>query len=137
MPEPATLPVVPPSPLPEVAPHFAGLRAGRLVLPRCDACGTLIWYPRAFCPHCSSQRVTWEDVDGGGRIHSYTVVRRGVGAFAEHVPYVVAYVDLDAGPRVLTNVVGAAPDDLAVDARVRAVVESGPDSEPILRFRLA
>jgi uncharacterized protein len=132
----ATLPVPPASPLPELEPHFEGLRAGRLVLPHCSSCDTVIWYPRAFCPSCASPSVSWAEVSGRGAIHSYTVVHRATGAFAEHTPYVVAYVDLDAGPRVLTNIVGAT-EGLAIGARVEAVFEVGPDDDPILRFRLS
>lgn len=132
----ADMPIPPLSPLPEVAPHFDGLRAGRLVLPRCTACGALIWYPRAFCPFCANPEVAWEEVPARGTIHSYTVVHRAPGALAAHTPYAIAYVDLDAGPRILTNIVGEI-DGLAIGARADGVVEVDPYDDPILRFRLS
>src|SRR3954447_1553830 len=98
------LPISPLRPLPELEPHFAALDEGRLVLPRCDACDEAIWYPRTFCPSCGSTSVTWFEASGAGEIYSFTVVRKALGDFAEHAPYVVAYVELDEGPRVLTNV---------------------------------
>jgi uncharacterized protein len=132
----SALPIPALSPLPEVAPHFDGLRAHRLVLPRCTSCEALIWYPRAFCPFCASPSVSWEEVPARGTIHSYTVVHRGTGPFAGHTPYVVAYVDLDSGPRILTNVVEST-EHLAIGTRVEAVFEVSSDDEPILRFRLS
>jgi uncharacterized OB-fold protein len=70
---------------------------------------------------------------GTGTIYSYTIVRRGTGAYAAAVPYVVAYVELTEGPRVLTNVVWAADDDIYIGAPVEAVLDP---SDGLLRFRL-
>ncbi|HWB38491.1 MAG TPA: Zn-ribbon domain-containing OB-fold protein [Rugosimonospora sp.] len=119
----------------EAPEHLDGLRAGRLVLPRCTRCGVLVWYPRAFCPACGTDEVEWVDVDGSGRVHSFAVVRKGTGAYADAGPYVVAYVDLDAGPRILTNVVGD-PDAVTVDAPVTAVFDRADSGAVLLRFAL-
>jgi uncharacterized protein len=130
------LPVLPLGDSPELAPHFDGLRACRLLLPRCDACGETIWYPRAFCPSCSGREVKWIEATGDGLVYSYTVVHKGIGPYADHAPYVVAYVELDEGPRVLTNIVGPT-EGLAVGSRVAAVFELDAEGTPSLRFRLA
>jgi uncharacterized protein len=121
---------------PELEPHFAGLDEGRVVIPRCDECGEAIWYPRAFCPTCGSSSVSWVEASGEGEIYSFSVVRKGTGDWAEHAPYVVAYVELDEGPRVLTNVV-APWEGIEVGSRVQATVEKDADGTPILRFALA
>lgn len=120
---------------PELEPHFAALDEGRLVIPRCNTCEDAIWYPRAFCPGCGGISVSWFEASGAGTVYSFTVVRRGLGDWAEHAPYVVAYVELDEGPRVLTNIVSPW-DGIEVGSRVQAVVEKDPAAGPILRFRL-
>jgi uncharacterized OB-fold protein len=92
-----------------------GLADNRLELPRCTDCGTLIWYPRARCPHCMSENLAWEELSGTGTVYSYTVNHRGQGEYAGHEPFVIAYVELAEGPRVLAHV------DIA-DVRVGAPV---------------
>ncbi|GAA3552213.1 Zn-ribbon domain-containing OB-fold protein [Amycolatopsis ultiminotia] len=81
-----------------------GLAAGRLDLPRCTGCAALIWYPRARCPHCMSENLGWEALSGTGTVYSYTVNRRGQGKYAGADPFVIAYVQLTEGPRVLSHV---------------------------------
>jgi hypothetical protein len=130
-------PGVPPSAVTaHTAPFWAGLADGRLRLPRCDDCGSVIWYPRPLCPHCHGPRATWFDASGRGTVYSFTVVRRGSGVYADAAPYVVAYVELDEGPRVLTNIVGGEAGGLHVGAPVEAVLAPVADGEPLLRFRL-
>ncbi|HEY4887825.1 MAG TPA: Zn-ribbon domain-containing OB-fold protein [Candidatus Dormibacteraeota bacterium] len=111
-----------------------GAANGRLVLPRCDRCGRVIWFPRHFCPECGSSAVTWFEASGRGTIYSYTVVRQGEGAYAGVTPFVIAYVELDEGPRVLTNLLGQ-PDSWSIGQSVRAVFDHGPGGgPPLLRF---
>lgn len=118
----------------ETAPFWDACAEGRLVLPRCQRCGELIWYPRRFCPFCAGTEVSWIEVSGHGTVYSFTVMRRGAGAYADAAPYVVAYVQLDEGPRVLTNVVGADPDQLEVGTPVRVVFDDAGDGEALFRF---
>ena len=119
---------------PELEPHRAGLEAGELRLPRCEACQEVIWFPRAFCPKCASTNVTWFTAKGRGTVYSFSIVSKGLGSFAEASPYAVAYVELAEGPRVLTNIVGPL-DGLEIGAEVLAIVERG--EAPTLRFRLS
>jgi hypothetical protein len=127
------LPGVPPNPGPEDAPFWAAAAEDRLVLPRCLSCATFIWYPRVFCPDCHTVGVEWVEASGRGTVYSFTVVSRGAGPWAGHAPYIIAYVQLDEGPRVLTNIVGAAPDTVHIGDAVTAVFEpAGPTK--VLRF---
>jgi uncharacterized OB-fold protein len=134
----------PPAPVTsETAPFWDAAADGRLVLPRCDACQRLIWYPREFCPHCGSTAVTWAQLSGRGRIYSVSVVRRAPHPdFADAVPYSLALVDLDEGARVMTNVVTDDPVQLdslvpgqPVEAVFDAVADAGDGAQAILRFR--
>jgi len=98
---------------------LASLADHALSAPRCADCGTLIWYPRARCPHCTSENLAWERLSGAGTVYSYTVNRRGQGEYAGHDPFVIAYVELAEGPRVLSHVDVADPASLRVGERVR------------------
>ncbi len=110
---------------------------GRLTLQRCTACGTVIWYPRAICPECSSFELTSFDASGEGHVYSYTVVHRSVGGWNKVTPYVVAYVELDEGPRLMTNIVDGDPAAVAVDAKVRVVWHDTGEGSALPRFTLA
>lgn len=126
---------------PEAAPYWEAAADGRLVLPVCDACGHHIWYPRAWCPVCGSTSVTWTELSGRGTVYACTVVRKAMGPWGAAAPYVGAYVELEEGPRVLTNVVTDDPSSVGIGVPVEAVfvpVEASEDDPPqaILRFRL-
>jgi hypothetical protein len=98
----------------ETAEFWAATAEGTLLLPRCERCDTVIWYPRAFCPACASFDVTWFPASGRGTVYSFTVVRRPALPYDRSGPFVVAYVELDEGPRVLTNLVECEPDEVEI-----------------------
>jgi len=104
-------------PLPEPsavsAPFWDGLKSGQLRLQRCGECERYVFYPRSVCPHCMSERLGWATACGRGTIYSYTIVRRAMNpAFGNDVPYVFAIVQLGEGPRVTTNIVKCAPEEV-------------------------
>jgi uncharacterized OB-fold protein len=109
---------------PETAPYWDGARAGKLLLQRCLDCGALRFYPRRACPACWSERGEWTEASGRGRVHSFTVIHRPPApAFAGRVPYVVALIDLDEGPRMMANVVGDGAMEVAIDDPVTVEFE--------------
>jgi uncharacterized OB-fold protein len=118
-------------PVPEVAddpatrPFWDGIRAGRLLLEQCQACQAVIWYPRGFCPRCGCADTGWIEASGRGTVYTYTVARRSFGRWGAAVPYVIAYVELAEGPRVLSNVVETAPDEVSVGMQVEVVMKPG------------
>ena len=115
-----------PSPTPLTAPFFEGARQGELRLQRCDACQAVQFYPRPFCVACGAQALTWFPATGRGAIASFSVVHRGVSP-AYEAPYVVALVDLEEGPRMMSHVVGEAALDVAVGDPVVAHFEAWSD----------
>lgn len=125
----STLPATPPPRNDETEPFWAAVAEGRLAVPVCDACGHHIWYPRAWCPVCGGTVVTWTQLSGQGRVYALTVVRKSRGPWADAAPYVVAYVELAEGPRVLTNIVTSDPDSVVVGMPVHAVFDN-----ELLRF---
>jgi len=112
----------------EATPYWEASAEGRLVLPVCDAGGHVIWYPRAWCPVCGSEAVTWTAMSGRGTVYACTVIRKGMGPWAAAAPYVGAYVELDEGPRVLTNVITDDPDAVHIGLAVTATFV--PSDEP-------
>lgn len=89
---------------PGTRPFWDAAKDHRLMIPKCRNCGEYHFYPRELCPHCHSDELDWTDVSGRGEIYSFTIARRPAGpAFADDVPYIIAMIKLDEGPRMLTN----------------------------------
>jgi uncharacterized OB-fold protein len=131
------LPAPPPAVNPETRQFWEATAQGRLLLKRCLDCGSVIWYPRALCPECGSLRTEWFEAAGRGRVYSYTVNHRGQGAYAGAAPYVLAYVELDEGPRVMTNLVEAGEEELAVGLPVEVTFHDTGEGSALPRFRPA
>jgi uncharacterized OB-fold protein len=101
-------------------PYWEATREGRLVLPWCPACESFFWYPRPVCPGCLGEGVEWRSAAGTGTVHSVSVMHRpGPGRDADDGPYAVAVIELAEGVRMLSNVVGVPPDEVAVGTAVR------------------
>jgi uncharacterized OB-fold protein len=118
----------------ETKPFWDAAAEGRLLLPRCNECQVVLWYPRAFCPECSSFDISWFEATGRGTIYSYTINRRGQGDYRD-LAYVVAYVELEEGPRVLTNIVDCDPETLSVGQSVEVVFHPTSNGAALARFR--
>ena len=129
------LPARPPRRNLETTAFWDACAAGQFTVPRCDSCSEYFWYPRGFCPFCGGQSVTFTPTDGHGTIYSFTVVRRGEGAFREASPYVIAIVELAEGPRLMTNILTDDPPSISVGQAVRVVLQpAGDDGDRIYRF---
>lgn len=105
------------------------------MLQRCSACGTVIWWPRAVCPECSSFDLEPFAAAGTGTVYSYTVVRKGQGKWRDVAPYVLAYVELAEGPRLLTNIVDCDPDSVHIDMAVTIAWADTGEGTKLPRFR--
>jgi uncharacterized OB-fold protein len=129
------LPVVPRPRTSGTTPFWDAVERHELLLPWCDHCGAPFWYPRQFCPTCGSRELTWRASSGRGTVYAFTVVRRGgAGPYGTHVPYVVAYVELAEGPRIIANVVACSPEDVAIGMSVSIVYQRDDDGESMYRF---
>lgn len=99
----------------ESRPFWEGCGRHELWLQRCSACQTLRARPVAVCPQCLSSQVEWERASGRATLHTYAITHQNQAAgFREAIPYVLAYVDLEEGPRLLTNVVDCPPEALRI-----------------------
>jgi uncharacterized protein len=123
---------------PEIKPFWDATAEGRLLLPRCQDCQAVIWYPRPFCPECASTDIDWFQASGRGSVYSYTINRRGQADLAEYRNagvYVLAYVELEEGPRVLTNIVDCDPDSVRIGQSVEVVFHDTGQGTALPRFR--
>lgn len=119
----------------ESRPFWQAARERRLAIMRCRDCGKAFFYPRTLCPDCHSAAVEWMNASGRGTIYTFTVARRPAGpAFKADVPYVVALVELEEGPRLMTNIVGAEIDGLRIGQAVKAVFEDVTDEVTLVKF---
>ena len=104
-----------PSPTPESQPFWDACARHELQLQRCERCGRFWFPPSNHCQHCWSDRFSWQPVSGRAEVHSFTVYRRAYAPeLAEQLPYVVAVVALEEGPRLITNIVGCPPEAVRV-----------------------
>ena len=96
---------------PEARPYWDGLREHRLMLPRCRDCGKAFFYPRALCPFCHGAAVEWFQARGRGRLYSFEIAHQTMNkAFKVKPPYVLAMVELEEGPRLMSNLINVAPE---------------------------
>ena len=111
---------------------------GELAIQRCDACRRLRHYPQPRCPHCRSDRWSWQPVSGRGEVYSYAVCHRAFHpAFAGAVPYVVATVELEEGVRMVADLADVAPEEVRIGMPVRVCFEPLDDEIALPRFRPA
>ena len=133
MPETARKPV--PRPSPESLPYWQAAREHRLVIQHCDACGQYWFPPSQSCPHCLASNFSWSPVSGRGKVFSFVTYHRVYHpAFAKEVPYVVALVELDEGPRLLTNIVGVPPEQVVCDMPVQVMFEDYDEGASVPKF---
>jgi len=109
---------------PEMRPFYAGAQQRELRVQRCRACGALRFPARALCSHCLATDAEWVAVSGRGEVYSFNVMHQVYHpGFAAEVPYAVVLVQLDEGPRLISNLVGLAADAIRIDMPVRVVFE--------------
>lgn len=116
------------------APYWAAAREHRLVIQRC-ACGRLSHPPVASCPDCHSSTFTWETMSGRGSVYAFTWVNHSVHPVsAGQTPYIVVLVELEEGPRILTNLRDCSVEDVHVGLEVQVRFEDLTDEIGLPQF---
>jgi uncharacterized OB-fold protein len=125
-----------PEATPETRPFWDGCRDGVLMLQWCRPCATAFFPPSPYCPRGLSDDVEWRVASGRGRLHTYVIARRGAPGFEDEVPYAIAIVELDEGPRLMSNIVGIpnTPDHLVLDMELRVAFEPRGDGVQVPVF---
>jgi uncharacterized OB-fold protein len=118
-----------PQPNPETKPFWDAAAGGTLLIKKCTACGQLHYYPRTICPFCNSDKTEWQNVSGKGTIYSYSVMRRA------EVPYAIAYVTLDEGVVMMTNIVDCDLNAIRIGQKVGVVFKPTAGGAPMPMFK--
>jgi len=125
-----------PRPDAESEPFWSAAREGRLLVQECSSCGHRQLYARAHCLACRGS-VDWVVASGRGTVYSFTVIRQNMSRSFRHlVPYVVALVDLEEGPRLMTNIVGCPPEQVQIGSAVRVRFDAVSDEIALPFFEL-
>jgi uncharacterized OB-fold protein len=120
----------------ETRPYWEAAKDGRLLIKHCNACGRVHHYPRPFCPFCWSEDVEWQQASGRATVYTYSIVfRNDLPPFSEWGPYVPAVVELEEGPRLMTNIIDCPPDALRVGMDVEVAFRDLTDewAAPVFR----
>jgi len=126
-----------PQPTPETQHFWDGAKAGELRLQRCDDCRHTYFPPRPFCPSCGSRGVSVIKASGRATLHSYVIHHRPVPGFTP--PYAIAVVELQEGPRMMTNIVDCpqTPEALKLDMPLQVTFVAQNDKISLPFFRPA
>ena len=116
---------------PETKPFWEAAAQGRLLIKKCLTCGRVHFYPRAICPFCGSDQTEWLTASGRGTVYSYSVMRR------VPVPYALAYVALEEGVSMMTNIVDCDLDAIRIGQPVTVAFRPTEGGPPVPMFRPA
>ncbi len=114
---------------PETKPFWDAAAEGRLLIKKCVTCDAAHFYPRAICPFCGSDKTEWVTASGRGTVYSYSVMRR------VPIPYALAYVTLEEGVTMMTNIVDGDLDAIRIGQRVTVAFKPSEDGPPVPMFR--
>lgn len=120
--------IIAPRPHPETEPYWIAAAAGQLLLKRCAACAEFHYYPRAICPYCLSDKTQWVQATGRGLVYSYSTMGK------EDLAYTLAYVTLDEGVTMMTNLVDCDSKSLQVGLSVKVVFKPSEGGFPVPMF---
>ena len=121
----------------DTAPFWAATKEGELRYQRCDDCDKVVFYPRHHCTNCLGRNLSWHVSKGEGTVYTYSVIRQSYHPFfRSKVPFAVAWIDLDEGPRILSNLTGVEDPttEVSIGQRVHVDWEEHEDlSIPLFR----
>lgn len=124
----------------EAKPFWDAAAQQQLKIQRCQDCKAWVWTPRPSCNECGSEKVDWNLMSGRGEVYSFTVIRQVVGraaskAFEPDIPYVIAWVDLDEGPRLITNIIGCPVEAVTLGMKVTVQFEKASEQIWLPKFK--
>ncbi len=124
---------------PESKPYWDGLKEHKLMLPTCEECGSPHFYPRPFCPkpECFSWNIGWKEASGKGKVHTYVISHQPIPPYGADnpPPYVIAVIELEEGPRLMSNLIIDDPYTTTVDMDVEIVFDDVTDEVTLPKFK--
>ena len=126
-----------PVPTPETQFFWDKCKKHELWLQRCESCQHVFFYSRFHCPQCLSEDVPFFEASGKGTLWTYMINHRPVPGVEEDVPYAIAVVQLEEGPRMMSNIVGVenTPENLVLDMQLEVVFEDATEEITIPKFK--
>ena len=124
---------------PESQPYWDGLKEHKLMLPTCDDCGPH-FYPRPFCPmpKCFNWDIKWMEASGKGKVHTFVISHQPIPPYNTEdnpPPYVIAVIELEEGPRMMSNLIIDDPYSTTVDMDVEIVYDDVTDDVTLPKFK--
>ena len=102
-----------PQPNPETQRFWDAAKQGKLLICKDNQTGDYYYYPRTVSPFSFTTNVDWVEAKGTGTIYSVSVMERAPE------PYAIGYVELDEGPRIVTNFVDCDLKSLKIGQKVK------------------
>ncbi len=129
-------------PLPEIndftRPFWSAAKQRKLVMQKCQRCGTLNFLPKPWCIECGHRDLKWVELKPQGLVYSHTVahaVMMNFPAWKADLPVILCIIDLDDGARMYAQLMGCHPDKVRIGMRVEAYFEDISDDAAIPKFR--
>jgi uncharacterized protein len=113
---------------PEIAPYWEGCKTRKLLIKHCNGCNRSHFYPRSICPRCLSEDTAWKRASGNAEIYAFSVMRRA------KEPYAIAFIVLEEGVAMMTNIVDCDLDELRIGQKIRVTWQNAEDGTPIPVF---
>ena len=129
-----------PVPDPLTKHYWDSVKSHAMQIQKCAACAKFVFYPRSVCPHCGSRDLHWTAVSGKGKVYGFAIsYQKSMPGFGAEVPYTIATVELEEGVRLMTNLVGIAPDPAQIKVGMDVVVQYDDVTEAVTlpKFRPA
>ena len=122
----------------ETRPWWEAAQRHELYIQQCRDCGDRRFHPRTLCTNCMSSRTDWVKCGGRGKVYTFTVTNQnGSAGFRDSLPYVLAWVELDEGVKLLTNIVDCPPAQVKIDMPVEVVFDDVTPDVTLVKFRPA
>jgi uncharacterized OB-fold protein len=126
-----------PRPTPLTEPWWQACGREELLIQKCADCGHYQFYPRRLCTACGGSDPRWVQATGRGRIRSFTIVRHAVSpAYKPELPYVIALVELEEGPVMMSSLLDTDPESVRSGQAVEVVFEAWTDDITMPKFRI-
>ena len=126
-----------PTPTPETKHYWDGAKDGKLILQKCNDCSDNYFPPRPFSPKCGSRSVQEFQASGKGSLYSYVINHLPSPGFTP--PFAIAVVELEEGPRLMSNIVECeqTPEALELDMPLEVTFEKLNDDITLPQFKPA
>ena len=122
----------------ETKPYWEHCKKHELRMQKCTACGYTRFPISMVCPRCHSVEAEWTKLSGKGKVYSYIIYRQAYHpAYKDEIPYVVAIIQLDEGPRMESNIIGCNVEDVKIDMPVEVHFDDVTAEVSLPKFRPA